>query len=134
MFFLEKFARKQGRQINQVTEDTMARLCRYPWPGNIRELQNVIERAVVLSTGSLLVVEAGALPEAASRGPTGNLPEPRPDQAGSLDDMERQHITAVLTQTNWKIEGGQGAAKILNLQPSTLRSRMRKLGITRTSR
>jgi len=143
MFFLEKFARKLGRPITQVAEETMARLCAYSWPGNIRELQNVIERAVVLSAGPLLTVEKGALPGVAAPPPSWSpesamldvkAPSPSPvvPAGGALEDVERQHIITVLRQTNWRIEGAQGAAKILDLQPSTLRSRMQKLGISRS--
>jgi transcriptional regulator with GAF, ATPase, and Fis domain len=153
MFFLEKFTRKLGKPLTHVAEETMARLCAYPWPGNIRELQNVIERAVVLASGEVLAVEKGALPGARAgatpmsvRGwmpeaamidaATTSIPEPEPTVAGggasgSMEEVERQHILAVLQQTNWRIEGAQGAARILNLQPSTLRSRMQKLGIVR---
>ena len=143
MFFLEKSARKLGRPIKQVAEETMLRLCQYSWPGNIRELQNVIERAVVLASGTVLVVDESALPGTPSR-PLPLPPESRPDQpsmppppppvktdGASLEEVERQHIIAVLRQVNWRIEGNGGAAKILNLEPSTLRSRMKKLGIVR---
>jgi PAS domain S-box-containing protein len=141
MFFLEKFARKLGRPVAHVTEETMSRLCAYSWPGNIRELQNVIERAVVLSKGSVLKVEGSALfdfprPEAtasvAAKIPTPSPPAaPAASSVSSLEEVERQHIVAVLMQANWRIEGDRGAAKLLNLQPSTLRSRMQKLGIVR---
>jgi formate hydrogenlyase transcriptional activator len=133
MFFLERFARKLGRPIQHVAEETMARLCAYAWPGNIRELQNVIERAAVLATGAVLHIPAGALP--------GTPPSPGPSPAPaasaapasgvSLEEVERQHILAVLQQAKWRIEGASGAARLLNLQPSTLRSRMHKLGIVR---
>ena len=123
MFFLEKFARKFARRIAHVAEETMQRLCAYAWPGNIRELQNVVERAVVLCNGSVLTIDQSLLPAA---------PAPVASAAGaSLEEVERQHILAMLTQTNWRIEGERGAAALLNLQPSTLRSRMQKLGITR---
>jgi PAS domain S-box-containing protein len=151
MFFLEKFARKLGKPVKHVVEETMARLCAYPWPGNIRELQNVIERAVVLSSGAVLAVEREALPGVSSpaTSPQGWTPESAMIDAGShpasppaasttaassngsLEEVERQHILAVLKQTNWRIEGAQGAARVLNLQPSTLRSRMQKLRIAR---
>jgi PAS domain S-box-containing protein len=141
MFFLEKFARRMGRLVTQVAEETMARLCGYSWPGNIRELQNVIERAVVLSSGPVLTVERGALPDATPRtsaSPARSIqpaPPPAPPRApsegASLENVEREHILAVLTQTQWRIEGAHGAAKVLNLEPSTLRSRMKKLGIAR---
>lgn len=143
MFFLERFAPKLGRKVQQVAEETMHRLCQYSWPGNIRELQNVIERAVVLATGPVLRVDDNALPATAplpvrrpSEPPSieAKIP-PTPAKAGSdgasLEAVEREHIIAVLTQVNWRIEGQGGAAKILNLEPSTLRSRMKKLGITR---
>ena len=119
----------------------MSRLCAYSWPGNIRELQNVIERAVVLSKGPVLTVEGAALfdfprsdgPENnASRAPVQSPPgAPVTSRLPSLEEVERQHIVAVLRETNWRIEGERGAAKLLNLQPSTLRSRMQKLGIVR---
>ncbi len=141
MFFLEKFARKLGRPIAHVSEESMARLCAYSWPGNIRELQNVIERAVVLSNGPVLTVEGSALFDSSRANGPANVPArgstpsvsgaKDPGNVPSLEEVERQHIVAVLTQANWRIEGHQGAAKLLNLQPSTLRSRMQKLGIFR---
>ncbi len=148
MFFLEKFAPKLGRPITQVAEETMARLCAYAWPGNIRELQNVIERAVVLSTGTVLTVEKGALPGSGwpyrrhrrgsprrrrmkVKAPAPARPPRLPAGPAPLEEVERQHIITVLQQAHWRIEGAQGAAKVLNLQPSTLRSRMQKLGIVR---
>jgi len=141
MFFLEKLARKLGRPVAHITEETMSRLCAYSWPGNIRELQNVIERAVVLSKGPVLKVEGSSLldfprPEATAsipaRIPTSSPPAaPASSSVSSLEEVERQHIVVVLTQANWRIEGDRGAAKLLNLQPSTLRSRMQKLGIVR---
>jgi PAS domain S-box-containing protein len=136
MFFLEKFARKFARNISQVADETMRRLCAYPWPGNIRELQNVVERAVVLARGSVLAMDQGMLPSAphastpaASR--SSGARSSGETAGAALEDVERQHIIAVLVQTNWRIEGERGAAKLLNLQPSTLRSRMQKLGIVR---
>lgn len=151
-FFIQKCAKKIGKHITSVSEETMHRLSEYPWPGNIRELQNVIERAVILSPGETLVLpdelRAPAFP--ATRTVTskaeGQAPIPAPAtsksaiqnpqserQAGSLDEVERRHIESVLQQSNWMIEGDRGAAKILGLNPSTLRSRMQKLGIRRPS-
>jgi transcriptional regulator with GAF, ATPase, and Fis domain len=143
-FFVQRFARKFSKSVKQVSEETMRRLVQYPWPGNIRELQNVVERAVVLSQGSTLELAPDFAPSVPSqindsehslrdqsklKNQTSKISEPT-----SLIDVERQHIDSVLTQTNWMIEGERGAAKILNLSPSTLRSRMQKLGIKRPVR
>jgi formate hydrogenlyase transcriptional activator len=120
-----------------VSEEAMHRLTNYSWPGNIRELQNIIERAVILSPGKTLVIadELRAMPTAAARVATAKSGPvemaPTPDNNGSLDDVERRHIESVLSQTNWMIEGERGAAKILDMNPSTLRSRMQKLNIRR---
>jgi len=137
-FFLQRFARKFNKQVNQVSDETMRKLTAYSWPGNIRELQNVIERGVVLSTGRVLTLAGDFAPTksvaaslAIARTPVST---PVAEPVGSLEDVERQHIEAVLKQTNWMIEGERGAAKILNLNPSTLRSRMQKLDIKRPGR
>jgi formate hydrogenlyase transcriptional activator len=156
-FFLQRFARKLGKPVKQVSDATLRRLMTYSWPGNIRELQNVIERAVVLSTGQVIKVDESALPVLSADSSTGpvlpravarvtdrhQLEETAADQANakispaagaseaSLQDVERRHIHSVLMRTNWIIEGERGAARILNLHPSTLRSRMQKLGIAR---
>jgi PAS domain S-box-containing protein len=149
MFFAQKFARKLGRQILGIPDGVMDRLVHYPWPGNIRELQNVIERAVILSPGNTLalVEELRTPSDSLEPAPSPNPPPapPRRDPApgppapsgspegGSLEEVERRHIEAVLARTNWMIEGERGAARVLNLNPSTLRSRMQKLNIKRPS-
>ncbi len=103
---------------------TIPRLIAYSWPGNIRELQNVIERAAVLASGTILALDDSfKLPEVAPSA----LPE-----GSTLEEAERAHIQRVLKQVNWTIEGPEGAAAVLNLPPSTLRSRMQKLGIKRS--
>jgi len=139
-FFVQKCAKRLGKHIVSVSEEAMRQLTNYPWPGNIRELQNVIERAVILSPGQTLVL-AGEL--RATPAPAVHAAAPptqpagiilAPDNNGSLDDVERRHIESVLAQTSWKIEGERGAAEILDLNPSTLRSRMQKLGIRRPAR
>jgi formate hydrogenlyase transcriptional activator len=142
MFFVQKFATKMGRQITQISDETLRRLTGYAWPGNIRELHNVIERAVILSSGKTLVLadELRSAPAANTRmatarsGPLETASAPAPRNDDSLDDVERRHIESVLNQTNWMIEGERGAAKILDVNPSTLRSRMQKLGIKRPAR
>jgi transcriptional regulator with GAF, ATPase, and Fis domain len=139
-FFVQKCAQKLGKQITSVSEEAMRQLTNYSWPGNIRELQNVIERAVILSPGKTLVLagELRAIPARAVHAATtkGKSIEiaPAPENNGSLDDVERRHIESVLNQTNWMIEGERGAAKILDMNPSTLRSRMQKLNIKRPGR
>ena len=135
-FFVDRFSRQFGKQITGISQDTMDVLSRYSWPGNIRELQNVIERAVVLSTGSVLRLGTDLLPvtandheEAATKnGMPGVQASPN-----SLESVERAHILQVLQDTRGVIEGPRGAARILNLHPNTLRSRMKKLGIGRSS-
>ena len=125
-YFLDQFAKKMGKTIHDLSPQACGQLLRYAWPGNIRELQNVIERATILARGPLLEI--------------GNTLDPRleaPDTAGpvalepvgSLEAMERAYILQVLERTRWVIEGEQGAAAILDLNPSTLRSRMQKLNI-----
>jgi len=137
-FFLQRFAKKFNKPVKQIPDATMRRLCDYPWPGNIRELQNIIERAVVLSNGNVLTLAPDFDPAATAPAPTAH-PASTGDSSTSalrtprvaLKDVERRHIESVLEQANWMIEGERGAAKILNMNPSTLRSRMQKLGIKR---
>jgi transcriptional regulator with GAF, ATPase, and Fis domain len=122
-FFLTRFNKKFGKSINQIAPETMERLSTYDWPGNIRELQNVIERAVIVSNGNVLALGPefrGTFPSTTNSVPAGN---------GSIDEVARQHIRRVLGETGGVIEGAKGAARILGLHPNTLRSRMRKLGI-----
>lgn len=146
MFFLERAARRFGRQFDRIAPETLELLLRYHWPGNIRELQNLIERGVVLAQGPALKLEPGLLapvaawwPSAAAPGAGGwvapvavaaPLPPP-PGAPTSLAELQRQHILHALTQSNWVIEGERGAAKILNLHPNTLRSRLKKMGLRR---
>jgi formate hydrogenlyase transcriptional activator len=133
-FFLSRFAARFGRPIERVERETMDRLVRYAWPGNVRELQNVIERAVVLSSGPVLRLGADLLPVV--REPGSETDDARADAADqpalvTLEDAERRHIEAVLTHTHGVIEGPDGAARILDVHPNTLRSRMKRLGVQR---
>jgi formate hydrogenlyase transcriptional activator len=136
-FFLERYSRQLGKQVMGVAQDTMEALSRYDWPGNIRELQNVIERAVVLSRGSVLRLGRDLLPLSGE----GAIDDekvvtsgghPSNGESRSLEQLERAHILEVLSQTKWVIEGTNGAARILDLHPNTLRSRMKKLGLDRS--
>jgi transcriptional regulator with GAF, ATPase, and Fis domain len=146
MFFLERFSKRAGKKIAGVSHDTMRALVGYSWPGNVREIQNVIERGVVLTRGPVLNVGTDFVPvdpPDASAEPAGALPrgeDLRTESAAvsisspihlSLEEVERRHILSVLQQTRWVINGEKGAATILGLHPSTLRSRMDKLGIVR---
>jgi PAS domain S-box-containing protein len=121
-YFLAKYATKAGKRISTIPKRGLKALTSYHWPGNVRELQNVIERAVILSRGREL--ELGDW-----------LTRPSPVAAGSgissLDDIQRQHILRVLELTGWRVSGQRGAAELLGLKPTTLESRMFKLGIQR---
>jgi len=148
IFFLERFSKKFGKRIDSVSQATMDQLVRYGWPGNIRELQNVIERTVVLTHGSVLTLDASQLPDIVSEGgvhPSGDVGSNTvasvvTNRSGdvtrpaSLKEVERRHILEVLQKTGGLIEGPNGAARILELNPSTLRGRMKKLGINRNPR
>ena len=132
-FFVERFSRQFGKRMIGVSQDTMELLSQYHWPGNIRELQNVIERAVVLCPGSVLKLGKDLLPATASESEEEERVDSSANQPGSLRDIEKNHILQILKQTQGIIEGPKGAARILNLHPNTLRSRMKKLGIERSS-
>ena len=132
--FLAKAARKLGKSFEGVAPAFLERATSYDWPGNVRELENVVERAAILARGPVLEATehfgAAGAPAPRRRGP--DAPAPAPVAAGTLEDVERVHIQRVLEQTRWVIEGEHGAALALGLNPSTLRGRMRKLGIRKT--
>jgi transcriptional regulator with GAF, ATPase, and Fis domain len=119
--FLEIFNKKMARKIDHVSIATMEALQKYSWPGNVRELRNVIERAVINSSGLKLRLMEKL--ETTSK--------EAPDSLRPLKEVERNYIVTVLENTSWRIDGPKGAALILDLNPSTLRSRMRKLDITK---
>ncbi len=128
-YFVGRAAAKLGRRFLGIAPETLGRLTAYPWPGNVRELENVTERAAILSAGPLLEIGPEVLGGAAgSEAPSvrGEVPAD-----GSLEEVESKHIRAVLRSTGGKVDGPEGAARILGLRPSTLRSRMKKLGISR---
>jgi PAS domain S-box-containing protein len=136
-FFLGKVAARIGKRADGITRDTMERLQRYPWPGNVRELENFIERAVILAPGPVLEVEEGVLraPPAAPPGPRAARPAAQdPAPARDLEPLSeslRRHVLDALEACGWRVEGPEGAAQRLGLQPSTLRSRMKKMGLRR---
>ena len=121
-YFLEKFNRKLGKNLRNVTNETMGHLMAHAWPGNIRELESVIERAAIVSQGATLqVLDEFSVP----------VPARPQEETKPLVDLERDYISEVLRKTHWRIEGDHGAAHILGINPSTLRGRMRKEGIHR---
>ncbi|MEP6539338.1 MAG: sigma 54-interacting transcriptional regulator [Bryobacteraceae bacterium] len=131
-FFLDRFGRQLGKQFSGFTSDTLASLSAYDWPGNIRELQNVIERAVVLEPGPVLRLGADLLPLNRVGQPKEEPALGADGRSSSLEDMERAHIIGILCESGWVIEGSKGAARRLAIHPNTLRSRMKKLGIVRS--
>jgi formate hydrogenlyase transcriptional activator len=131
MAFLLQSAKRMGKPIQSVSQETMRLLVDYSWPGNIRELQNVIERGVVLSKSSTLKLGSDFLPIEAAEAPTEPAPNAERTVGDSLEEVQRQHILRVLAKTDWVISGPGGAGAILNLHPNTLRSLMTRLGIKR---
>ena len=118
-FFVDKISKRLGTSIESIPTSVMNTLQDYQWPGNVRELENVLERAVINSSGPKLRL-------------VDELKKPRKDlmkMQKTLEDVERDHIVRILEQTNWKVSGKNGAAEILGLNRSTLRARIRKLGI-----
>jgi len=122
--FVIKYARRMQKQINEIPVEAMNALLAYSWPGNIREMQNFIERSVILTTGRRLCPRLEGLSQTTKNG----FPE-----ATTLEEAERNHICKTLKQTNWVVAGSNGAATRLGMKRSTLYFRMQKLGISRAS-
>ena len=120
--FIDRYSRKLGKKVTTVRKKTMKTLQDYPWPGNVRELESIIERSIIMSPGPVL--------QLADR--LENAPSPSwPSTMRTLEEAERSQILQILSETQWHIEGKDGAAAILDIHPSTLRARMHKLGIVR---
>ena len=119
--FVQRLARQFGRKVQRISESMLHEMMAYDWPGNIRELENFLARAIVLCPGEALDMKLGVT-EGPAEAAAGSL---------SLENVERKHIESVLASTGWVLEGPKGAAAILRVNPSTLRSRMRRLGIRR---
>ena len=139
-FLVNKFALRIGKRLEGASPRTVQLFQDYAWPGNIRELENVLERAVILATGTMLDIAPDLLPaeiaagaEPKQRSSDFAVPPTVPEEQQSLAAVERNYILSVLQQTDWVIDGPHGAAKILALHPNTLRNRLKKLGITRSS-
>jgi formate hydrogenlyase transcriptional activator len=120
--FVQKISKRLGKQIDFIPESTLQALRQYTWPGNIRELENIIERAVITTQDTTLHVELPETPAVAAA-PT-----------RSLAEVEREYILQVLKAKQWRIEGPKGAALVLDMHPNTLRTRMQKLGIRKPRR
>ena len=118
--FVDEFSKALGKRIDFISKESMRQLQHYSWPGNVRELRNVIERAMIVATGPPLTVSIPA--QSGARQPRASL---------TLKDLEIEHIRATLNSTNWRIRGAGGAAERLGLKPTTLETRMIKLGVTR---
>jgi formate hydrogenlyase transcriptional activator len=123
--FVEKYAQRMNKRIETIPEEAMTALCRYTWPGNIRELQNFIERAVILTPDSVLKIQMDQLQDSIPAAGT---------TANTLEDFEREHILQTLRETGGVIGGRNGAAAKLGLKRTTLFSKMEKLGISRQTK
>jgi formate hydrogenlyase transcriptional activator len=121
--FVEIYTHRMGKQIDEISSETMSELTSYAWPGNIRELQNFIERSVILSSGNVLQAPFETLRAAATT---------QAQEAVTLEEAERNHIRKILEQTRWVVSGPNGAAARLGIKRSTLYFRMQKLGISRS--
>ena len=125
-YFAQKYAQRMKKPIDNIPAKAMSALAEYDWPGNVRELENFIERAVILSRGAELEIPLTELKQTARLLPAGPV-----NGLATLEHAEREHITRVLSETNWVIGGPAGAAARLGMKRTTLQSRMRKLGISR---
>jgi len=118
--FVKRFNKTMGKSITRIPKKVIEHLKAYAWPGNVRELENIIERAMIVSNSSVLTVEPLQMPDYA-----------RKEKFQPLAELERDYIIKVLDRTLWRINGSNGAAQILDMHPETLRSRIKKLGLTR---
>jgi formate hydrogenlyase transcriptional activator len=122
-YFTKKYARQLNKPIRGVSKGVMTALCDYAWPGNIRELENVIERCVILSSDDTLALDRPLLET--------HSDAPSQPQATTLEDVERGHIRRALAESHWVISGPFGAAQKLGLKRTSLQYKMHKLGIVR---
>ncbi|MGD0280904.1 MAG: sigma 54-interacting transcriptional regulator [Dissulfurispiraceae bacterium] len=120
--FVQEFSKRMGKRIESIPQKGVEALQAYPWPGNVRELKNVTERAMIITTGSVLNLD---VPKIAQSGA---------DHSETLEEAEKRHIIEALNSTGWRVSGKGGAAEILGINPKTLESRIRKLGIRRNKK
>jgi formate hydrogenlyase transcriptional activator len=134
-YFVQKCSRRLNKTVEYVPAEAMDALVNYDWPGNVRELENLIERAVLLSPGKELRVPLGELKALAATGTSSEFlafaAGPAAPSISTLEEAERQHIFRALRQTEWRVAGPNGAAKLLGMKRTTLQARMRKLGVRR---
>jgi transcriptional regulator with GAF, ATPase, and Fis domain len=123
--FVEEYSTAFGKHIDSITKDSLAALQRYSWPGNVRELRNVVERAMIVARAPRLTID---VPQSATREPEAT------GRSIRLKDLEAEHIKSVLESVGWRVRGSGGAAELLGVKPTTLDSRMAKLGIRRPTR
>jgi transcriptional regulator with GAF, ATPase, and Fis domain len=124
-YFLSRFQATVGKEINTIAKSSMEALVAYGWPGNIRELQNVIERSAILCSGDTLIVQE-VLGDSG-----GQNRKPAKSLTHELEEVERANILHALEESDWKVKGEGNAASRLGINPNTLRSRMKKLGIAK---
>src|SRR5208283_3072477 len=120
--FVQDFSKRMGKRIESIPQKSVEVLQAYPWPGNVRELKNVTERAMIITTGSVLHLDVPKIVDSGA------------DQSGTLEDSEKRHIIEALNTTGWRVSGKDGAAEILGINPKTLQSRMQRLGILRNKK
>jgi formate hydrogenlyase transcriptional activator len=119
--FVKQHEKKMGKRVDHIPHKDMEAMQRYPWPGNARELRNIVEHAMITSSGGKLHLRP---PDQTS----GDIPT-----SGSLEDVERRHVLRVLSETGWRVAGKGGAAEILGMKRTTLLSKIKKLGIKRSA-
>jgi len=129
--FVTRFSKIHGKRISRIPPPILTALEAYSWPGNVRELMNVLERSVIIRDGPELRLAEGIEASATKAARDTVISEPKSLQVQDLSEMERSHILRILHETGWRIDGPKGAARLLGLNPSTLRTRMSKLGIRR---
>jgi transcriptional regulator with GAF, ATPase, and Fis domain len=130
-FYIRKFSKSHGIDISRVSKNTMKSLQEYNWPGNVRELINIIERAVIVNGGpEFRLADRIGVPANADLAEKGSE-NIKKLETNNLSEIEKSHILKTLQETGWRIDGDRGCAKLLGMNPSTLRGRMRKLGIMR---